>query len=84
MSLQGHMENGMVVLHDGASLPDGTLVEVTPLAQKGDKPSTIIAAREAKLHLGAEDVAELQRAIMAGKRPAPPIDPFRRDSARPA
>jgi hypothetical protein len=31
MSLRGRIENGVVVLQNGGRLPDGTLVEVTPL-----------------------------------------------------
>ncbi len=32
MSLQGHVENGVVVFDEAMSLPDGTLVRVEPVA----------------------------------------------------
>jgi hypothetical protein len=76
MTLHGHVEKGVVVLDNGTSLPDGTLVQVVPLAYEAGNPLAVIAAMEAEPHLSAEDVAELQRAIAAGKQPAPAIDPF--------
>jgi hypothetical protein len=76
MTLHGQVKNGVVVLYSGASLPDGTLVQVTPLPHEAGNPLAVIAAMEAEPHLSPEDVAELNRAIAAGKRPAAPIDPF--------
>jgi hypothetical protein len=76
MTLHGHVEKGVVVLDNGSRLPDGTLVQVTPLADEAGNPLAVIAAMEAEPHLSAEDVAELQRAIAAGKRSAAAIDPF--------
>ena len=84
MTLKGRVQNGVVVFQNGAALPDGTLVQVTPLSYEAGNPLTVIAAMEAEPHLLAEDVAELQRAIAAGKRPAPAIDPFAPDTAGPA
>jgi hypothetical protein len=84
MTLHGHVQNGTVVLHNGDFLPDGTLVEVTPLAYEGGSPLAVIAAMEAEPHLSAQDIAELRRAIAAGKRPAAPLDPFARDTAGPS
>jgi hypothetical protein len=72
----GWVKNGVVVLHNGDTLPDGTLVQVTPLAHEAGNPLAVIAAMEAEPHLSPEDIAELQRAIAAGKRPAAAIDPF--------
>jgi hypothetical protein len=83
MTLHGCVKNGVVVLHNGDTLPDGTLVQVTPLPSEAGNPLAVIAAMEAEPHLSPEDVAELQRAIAAGKRPAPAIDPFGQDRAGP-
>ena len=47
MSLQGHVKNGVVVLDDGTALPDGTLVQVTPLPYEVGNPLAVIAAMEA-------------------------------------
>ena len=78
MTFQGRVENGVVVFQNGtaAPLPDGTLVEVTPLHYEPGSPGAILAAMEAEPHLSQEDIAELNRAIAAGKRPAPMLDPF--------
>jgi hypothetical protein len=73
MSLQGRVKNGVVVLDNGTSLPEGTVVQVTPLAHEPGDLVAVIAAMEAEPHLSLEDVAELQRAIATGKRPAAPI-----------
>jgi hypothetical protein len=79
MILHGRVNNGVVVLQNGATLPDGTLVEVTPLAGGIGDSLALIAAMEAEPHVSAEDIAELRRALAASKRPAPPIDPFAAD-----
>jgi hypothetical protein len=42
MTLQGRVENGVVVLTSGPALPDGTLVSVVPV----DRPAAV-TAREA-------------------------------------
>lgn len=46
MTYQGVVQNGAVVLHDGATLPEGTLVSVVPVtpaliekASAGDPPT---------------------------------------------
>jgi hypothetical protein len=70
------VQHGVVVFENGATLPDGTWVQVTPMAYAAGDPLALIAAMEAEPHLCADDVAELQRAIAAGKRPAAPLDPF--------
>jgi hypothetical protein len=81
MTLRGQVKNGVVVFQNGStvSLPDGTLVEVTPLPSEGGNSLAVIAAMEAEPHLSPEDVAELERAIAAGKRPAAAMDPFAND-----
>ncbi len=76
MTLHGHVKNGVVVLRNGDMLPDGTLVKITPLPYDAGNPLAVIAAMESEPHLSVEDVAELQRAIATGKRPAAAIDPF--------
>jgi hypothetical protein len=76
MPLHGRVENGVVVLHNGPALPEGTLVEVTPLPYQAGDPLALIVAMEAEPHLSPEDVAEFERALAAGKRPAAAIDPF--------
>jgi hypothetical protein len=76
MTLRGCVQDGVVVLPKGITLPDGTLVQVTPLPCETGNPLAVIAAMEAEPHLTPEDVAELTRAIAAGKRPAAAIDPF--------
>jgi hypothetical protein len=80
MVIRGHVSNGVVVLQNPKDLANGTLVEVRPLTDAAGTASALIAAMEAEPHLSAEDVAELQKAIAAGKRPAAPIDPFGHDS----
>ncbi len=40
MSLLGHVENGVVVLDGGMSLPEGTAVRVEPLPRT-DQPSSL-------------------------------------------
>ena len=84
MTLHGYVQNGTIVLHNGASLPNGTLVQVTPLAHEAGDPMSVIAAMEAEPHLSPADVDELRRAIAGGKRAGAPIDPFAQDTARPA
>ncbi len=69
-TVHGQVKNGVVVLQNGVRLPDGTLVQVTPVTQATGDPLAVIAAMEAQPHLSAEDIAELQRALASGKRPA--------------
>jgi hypothetical protein len=76
LTLRGRIKNGVVILDPGPSLPDGTLVQVTPLSLEAGNPLAVIAAMEAEPHLSPEDVAELERAIGAGRRPAAELDPF--------
>lgn len=76
MTFQGRVENGVIVLGTGTALPEGTLVQVTPLVYESGNPLAVVAAMGSEPHLSSEDIAELQRAISAGKRPAAPIDPL--------
>jgi hypothetical protein len=80
----GLVKDGVVVLQNGVTLPDGTLVQVTPLSYQAGNAVAVIAAMDAEPHLSGEDIAELQRAIADGKRPAPAIDPFPQDTRGPA
>ena len=82
MTLHGDVQNGTVVLHNGGSLPDGTLVQVTPLAHEAGDPMAVIAAMEAEPRLSPADIDELRRAIAVGKRAAAPLDLFAQDTAR--
>jgi len=69
----------LVVLERAAPLPDGTLVEVMPLRPEAGSAEAVLAAMTAEPHLTTEDVAELERAIAEGHRPAAAIDPFAED-----
>jgi hypothetical protein len=76
MGLRGHMKNGVVVLNEGPPPPEGTEVEVRPVVYPPGNPLAVIAAMESEPHLSPDDMAELERAIAAGRRPAAAIDPF--------
>ena len=73
----------LVVLEQAAPLPDGTPVEVSALTVEAGSPAAVLAAMEAEPRVTPEDVAELQRAIAQGRRPAATIDPFSEDSPEP-
>jgi hypothetical protein len=70
MSHLARVHNGVVVLQSADDLPEGTLVQVTPLASLPSisNSAAVIAAMEAEPHLSPEDIDELNRAIAAGKR----------------
>jgi hypothetical protein len=76
---RGVVRGGIVLLEKEMPLTDGTEVLVTPVAGAPGSPAAILAPMEAEPHLSPEDVAELERAIAAGKRPAAAIDPFAND-----
>ena len=76
MTIRGRVKNGVVILQNAPPLADGTLVQVTPLPEVAGNSLSLIAAMKAEPRLTSEDIAELQRAIAAGKRPAAPLDPF--------
>ena len=83
MTYPGQVTNGVIILQNGASLPDGTSVQVTPLPCAPGNALSVIAAMESQPHLAAEDIADLQRAIAAGKRPAAALDPFAHETDGP-
>ena len=72
-TMQGHR---LVVLESDAPLPDGTSVEVRPLAENSSNSAGLLAAMEAEPHLTPDDIAELDRVIAAGQRPVAAIDLF--------
>jgi hypothetical protein len=68
MTLRGRVENGVVVFQNGpASLPDGTLVEVTPVRYEAGSPAAVLAAMDGAPKVSQPDVAELERAVAAGR-----------------
>jgi hypothetical protein len=72
----GIVHGGSVVLEDAATpLPDGTRVLVTPLPERGTT-AALLAAIQAAPHVTAEDVAELEAILEAGKRPPSPPPTF--------
>ena len=82
MTIRGRVSNGVVVLENGAGLPNGTPVEVTPLDERKGN-AALIAAMEAEPHVSKEDVDELLAAIAAGFRPPSPPVVFPDDPADP-
>lgn len=46
MTLHGRVENGVVVFQNDARLPDGMLVEVTPLHSETGRPGTVPVSKE--------------------------------------
>ena len=83
MTVRGCVKNGVVVLDNGTPLQDGTWVQVTPLPYEAGDPLAVIAAMESEPRLTVEDIADLERAIAAGERPAAAIDPFAQDATGP-
>jgi len=76
MVVRGRVKNGVVVLENSApALPEGSLVQVTPVKEGAGSPAAIMAAMDALPTVSREDVDELERAIEAGKQPRP-VDPF--------
>jgi hypothetical protein len=75
ITYQGTVRNGAVILEEGAALPDGTQVLVTPLGLVPGTPQAVLAAMRAEPHLRPEDVDEFERLIEEGERPLAP-DPF--------
>jgi hypothetical protein len=76
MTLRGRVQNGVVLLPTAAGLPEGTLVDVTPLADHaGTAPSSaILASLENLPKVPPEWVDELARLIAEGRRPpSPPV-----------
>ena len=72
----GIVHGRSVVLEDAPTpLPDGTRVLVTPLPERGTTEA-LLAAIQAAPHVTAEDVAELEAILEAGKRPPSPPPTF--------
>src|SRR5258708_7450916 len=72
----GIVQGKSVVLEDAPMpLPDGTRVLVTPLPGPGTT-AALLAAMQAAPHVTAEDVAELEAILEAGKRPPSPPPTF--------
>lgn len=46
MTLRGRVENGVVVFQNDQALPDGTLVDVTPLRPEKASPGPIPVSKE--------------------------------------
>lgn len=65
-----------VVLDCAAPLPDGTVVEVTPIGPEVGTAAAVLAAMNAEPHVSREDVAELEAAIAAVRRPRASINLF--------
>jgi hypothetical protein len=67
MTLLGRVEKGVVVFQNGAApLPDGTLVEVTPVRHEAASPSPVPAALGPVHEVSQPDPAELERAVATG------------------
>ena len=65
MTLHGHVKNGVVVFDDGASLPEGTFVQVTPLKRQlhqAQTPNNGLAAIYGKWP-GDESDEEVERVL---------------------
>ncbi|GEM_PF-6709648 len=72
----GIVHGRSVFLEDAPTpLPDGTRVLVTPLPERGT-PTALLAAIQAAPHVTAEDVAELEAILEAGKKPPSPAPTF--------
>jgi hypothetical protein len=76
LTLRGEVKNGVVVFQSGLVLPDGTLVEVTPLPSVAAGPFAGLAGTEAASGVSQESISEAGRPVGA-KKPSPTtIDPF--------
>ena len=65
---KGIVKGRSIILDDEISLPEGTEVQVIPMAPQPGSAAAILAAMKAPPHLTEEDVAELEQAIEAGRR----------------
>ena len=52
MEIQGHYQNGMIVPHDGVSLPDGTEVIII-VSEQPQKQATMMTDEERSRYLAA-------------------------------
>jgi hypothetical protein len=69
-------DQSLVLLDSAVPFPDGTPMQVTPATSTAGSPAAVLAAMESEPHVTSEDVAELDHAITAGRRPLAPIDIF--------
>jgi len=73
---KGVVKGKKVLLEEGAELPDGTEVVVSPIAMAKGSPAAVLAAMKAPPHLKPEDVDEFERLIKEGQRPVSYESPF--------
>jgi predicted DNA-binding antitoxin AbrB/MazE fold protein len=52
MEIQGHYQNGMIIPHNGVSLPDGTEVTIT-VRQESQQGSKMMSEEERRRYLAA-------------------------------
>jgi len=64
---RGVVKDKTVILEEGAALPEGTEVLVTPLEAVLGSPQAVLAAMDAPPHLKPEDIEELRRRIEEGR-----------------
>lgn len=76
----GIVKDNTVILQDGATLPEGTPVLVTPMEALPGSPQAVLAAMKAPPHLKPEDVDEFERLIEAGQRPVSYENPLARET----
>jgi hypothetical protein len=75
MAIRGRVKNGVVVLQNAAELPEGILVEVTPLADKAGVVSNADSPAEpATLRVSKERQEALLGLIGIWKTDHPPSD----------
>jgi hypothetical protein len=65
---KGIVKGRTVVLEEAADLPEGTEVLVTPMVPPKGSPKAVLAAIDAPPYIKPEDVDELIRLIVKGKR----------------
>jgi hypothetical protein len=73
MTLQGRVENGVVVLTSGVPLPDGTLVNVIPVEEIA-APATIAPGQKPPYPVSKEQKEALLSLIGMCKTDNPPSD----------
>jgi hypothetical protein len=73
MTLQGRVKNGVVVLTNGSPLPDGTLVNVVPVAEVAGPPG-VPRGQKAPYPVSKEQKEALLGLIGICKTDHPPSD----------
>ena len=72
MSFQGHIENGVVVLDEPVSLPNGTVVRIEPVEATSDKAESagsVLADTDQP-----QTMQQMAQAWKAGTKPIPEND----------